>query len=117
MKNLIYIFTILLFSCNSKQQHQDILKNVDEIKVQYLPAGTIFKSYKDSIAISIFKEIINGKKENMKKDKFIGQIQFNQKGGTVLTAALTQGGCQYIYNSDTFTTRLTYRVGQFLNGL
>jgi len=65
----------------------------------------------------MFKEIINGKHEDIKTDFVRGTIKYMKKGECILTATMTLEGCKYFFESDTFKTRITYRVGQTWVGL
>lgn len=65
----------------------------------------------------MFKEIINGKREDIKTNFARGTIKYMKNGECILTATMTLEGCKYFFESDTFKTRVTYRVGQTWAGL
>ncbi|MBK7389222.1 MAG: hypothetical protein IPI23_09190 [Bacteroidetes bacterium] len=115
----IYIICIFVFTCCAqKSRHQYLLKNVDEIRTQHFNSeDTISNSFSDLQRIEMFKEIINARKEILEPAKTVGLLIFLSNGDSILTVTMTKTGCKYVLDSDSFSTRLTYRVGQFWIGL
>jgi len=132
MKNVSLGLALLtLFSCGSitqkskgKKFFADLLKDVDKVQLKFFNHGdTLTESITDQSEITIYKELISGKRDPKQKIKCdsTGQILFLSKNDVILNAWFSSRASgskydkacvTYSLEPDNFGSALTLRSSQ-----
>ena len=91
-----------------------MLKSIDTVKIQRftnIDTLSIFATDKNDIAI--FKNIINGRQENIPTGVKTGLILFYSKGKIVLEASQFNEIIEYSSNNTIYKERITYKAGMY----
>lgn len=107
------------FSCDSdfnKDYFSKLLKPTTHVKLYcFQNKDTSMVLIDNPNSLSIFKEIINGKTEDLSSEKASGMMTFYDHDKKIITATLTPSACHYNYGTSTYKTSLSYKAGmQFL---
>lgn len=113
---LISIPIFCLFSCETnfnKNYFSELLKNTTHLKIYCFQNKDTSRVLIDNPnSLSIFKEIINGKDEELSPEKASGVIAFYDHDKRLITATLTPSACYYNYGNIAYKARLTYKTGR-----
>ncbi len=99
----------------NKDYFFELLKPTTHIKLYCFKSNdTIVSLIDNTQSISIFKELINGRTDNLITEKISGKMIFYDHDKKIISVTLTVSGCYYNYGNCKYRARLSYKVGMLL---
>src|SRR5664279_3711299 len=101
---LIFLCSISCLSCNFKKSlFSEILKSIDTVKIQrFTSSDTLSILATDKGDIDIFKNIINGRQEDIPTCVKTGRIIFYSKGKPILDVSQFNEVIEYSLNNTIY---------------
>jgi len=114
---LLLIWPFIFIQCNADDIYfARLLKHADLIILHCFRNGdSLSRNVTDNKGITIFRETILGKQENISSTDKYGEILFYSHATLLLRATRTAGGIEYNSNGKLYKQRITYRAGMYFD--